>query len=159
MTRRRWNSHALTSAAPVPDTAPLATATGSAHVVGWRPPRHASERLGSAERTSADAPGWGSFLQGFVDELELRLRAGIVGQTDVCVELVMRGLPGAVDLHRDARILQHADEPLRLRAGVGVSGDVHDQERGDALVPGHVRHGGEVAVLRRVVAELLAVAE
>ena len=61
-----------------------------------------------------------------------------------------RGNPG---------FLEHVGEALGLRAGVGVAGDVQDQERRDALALGDVRDGGEVAVLRRVVAELLAVAE
>ena len=48
-------------------------------------------------------------------------------------------------------------EALRLRTGVGMLGNVQDQERRNAFVLGHMRHGGEVAMLRRIVAELLTV--
>ena len=35
-----------------------------------------------------------------------------------------------------------------------MSGDVHDQERGNSFVFGYVGHGGKIAMLFRVVAEL-----
>ena len=50
-------------------------------------------------------------------------------------------------------------ESLGLCGRVGMLGDVHDQERRNAFSPGYVRDGGEVAMLRRVVAEFLAVTE
>jgi len=89
---------------------------------------------------------------------KIALVPGSVGQADLRVDLVVGGFPGAVDPDRDARALEHAREALRLGARVGMVGDMHDQERRNAFVAGHVGHGGKVAMLRRVVAELLAVA-
>ncbi len=51
--------------------------------------------------------------------------------------------------------LENGSQPSSLRGGVGVAGDVEDQERRNALVRRDVGHGGEVAMLRRVIAELL----
>src|SRR5262249_13879784 len=78
---------------------------------------------------------------------------------EIGIDLVVSGLSGAIDLHGKASTLEHVCEALCLRAGVGMLGDMHDQERRSALIAGHMRHGGEVAVLGRVVAELLAVAK
>ena len=52
--------------------------------------------------------------------------------------------------------LKNGGQALRLRAGVGVAADVKDQERRNALVRRDVGHGREVAMLLRVIAELLS---
>ena len=48
---------------------------------------------------------------------------------------------------------------LRLSARVRMAGDIEQEKRRDSLIPGHMRDGGEVTVLLRIVAELLPMAK
>ena len=63
----------------------------------------------------------------------------------------MRGFFGAEDRHRNACFPQCIAEALRLCGRVGMLRDVQDQKRRDALVPGHMRDGGEVAMFLPIV--------
>ena len=55
--------------------------------------------------------------------------------------------------------LEHGAETLGLRTGVGMVGDVQEQEGRNAFVTGDVVDGREIPVLHRIAAELLVVAE
>jgi hypothetical protein len=52
--------------------------------------------------------------------------------------------------------LENGSQPSGLCRGVGVAGDVQDEERRNALVRRDVAHGGEIAMLLGVIAELLS---
>ena len=71
----------------------------------------------------------------------------------------MIGLFGTKDFGRDAGILEHGAEPLGLRRGIGMVGDMEDQERRNALVLRNVRDGREIAMLCRIAAEFFVMAE
>src|SRR5438876_11541525 len=96
-------------------------------------------------------------FQRFSNELEQCLRRRIIRQAEVVVELRVVGFLGSEDLGGNAGALQHGTETLRLRRSVWMIGDMQDQKRRDALALRHVRNGGEVAMLLRIVAELQAV--
>src|SRR5262245_39539324 len=104
------------------------------------------------------AGGHDSSLERLVDELEQRLGRRVVRLAEVRVDLGVGGLLGGEDGCREPRLLEHVEQTLCLCGHIGMSRDMKDQERGNALALGHVRDRGEVAVLLRIVAELLAVA-
>ncbi len=89
------------------------------------------------------------------DKREHLLRYGIALYADLVVETLVRSIT-ADDLCRDSSCLENVGQASSLRAGVGVARDVKDEERRNALVRRHVGHGGEVEMLRRVIAELLS---
>ena len=57
-------------------------------------------------------------------------------QADVGVDLVVGGLPAAVERDRKSGLLHRILQTPRLRRHVGMPGDVHEEERRDALAPG-----------------------
>src|SRR5437667_12384950 len=105
-------------------------------------------------RGRSAVPGNGakkSLFRCFSEELKQRLGSRIVWQAEVRVDLVVGGLLGTEDRDGNARVFQHVVQALRLRARVRMIGDVQNQERRNAFVPGHVRDRGEVTVLRGIV--------
>ena len=84
---------------------------------------------------------WMTHRQAAPDELEQRLRRLVAGLAQVGVDRAVVLALGRVGSCRDARLLQRLDEPLGLGGRLGVIGDVQDQERRDALVPGDVGDG------------------
>ena len=100
-----------------------------------------------------------SSLQRFADKLKQRLRRRIVWQPEFGVDSGVVRFFGTEDGRGNAGVLENAAETLSLGRVIGVIGDVQDQKRRDALVPGDMRDGREVAMLLRIVAEFLAMAE
>jgi hypothetical protein len=82
-----------------------------------------------------------------------------VRQAKVRVDLVVGGLFGTEDRDGNACFFEYGAQTLRLRARVRMPSDVQDQERWNAFVLGHMRDGGEVAVLSGIVPELFSVPE
>src|SRR6266849_487961 len=93
----------------------------------------------------------------FAEELKQRLCGRIVGHAEVRIDLAVSGLFGAEDRHGNAGVFQRVTQTLRLRARVGMLGDMQDQERRNILVLGRMRNRGEVSMLLRIVSELLPV--
>ena len=98
------------------------------------------------------------FSEGFVNEFEEGFGGGVVWFAEVVVEFVVGGLAAAEGFCGDAGCFQGVGEAAGLGAGVGVFGDVEDEEGRYPLPFGNVSDGGIVFVFGGVVAEFLAVA-
>src|SRR5205823_13516355 len=120
--------------------------SGTPRSVGW-----ASRRSLVSPAVSLVDSFSPSVLQRFIDELKQRLGGRIAGHAEVRVDPGVSGFPGAENRDGKACLFQHVPETLSLRARIGMLGNVQDQERRDALIPGHVSDGGKVAMLHGIV--------
>src|ERR1051325_8082420 len=85
--------------------------------------------------TTASSQGDGAWLllQHLIHKLEQRLRRRIVRQAEILVQFAVVGFLGREALGRNAGVLQHGLQPLRLRARIGMVGHVRMRNGGIPL--------------------------
>src|SRR5205807_6998136 len=91
------------------------------------------EKLRDVAAQRRSGGGADLLLQRLAYKLEQRLRRRIVRQAEILVKLAVVGFLGREALGRNARVLQHGLEALRLRARVGMVGDMENEKRRDAF--------------------------
>ena len=72
-------------------------------------------------------------LQRLIHKVEQRLRRRIVRQAEILVKFAVVGFLGREAPGRNAGVLQHGLQPLRLRARIGMVSHVEDEKRGIPL--------------------------
>ena len=87
-------------------------------------------------------------LEHRIDECEELGSRRISGHSEVTIKLDVIGSRGPEHLRLDARFTELAPKPVRLGGGIGVVGNVQNQEGWDKFIPPDVPDGGEVALLR-----------
>src|SRR5437773_10356955 len=68
-------------------------------------------------------------LQRLIHKLKQRLCRRIVRQAEILVKFAVVGFLGREAPGRNAGVLQHGPQPLRLRARIGMVGHVEDEKR------------------------------
>ena len=125
--------------------------------------RHSSKRIGCAgisvggnltghstaydERTGAATGRDTALLHGLlfvadkcVEKLVEFLRRRIVGFAKIVIQAAVVAVALALCRDRNLGFLQHGFEAPRLSSGVGIAGEVENEERRDAFVLRDVRH-------------------